>query len=124
MRFKHTTFIMLLTLCFVLGAVGCNSEAHKSNGPGKVIGAGRTKGIGNRRTRMMGVSSGQFTKGRKDGLRDAKNSLFDESGGWMWLWMADEEYRQGYDQGWNEGRAEMKLKASQKAQPKTMRTSN
>ncbi len=71
--------------------------------------------------RSMSRSSGQFGEGRKDGLRDAKDSIFDKSGGWMWLWMKSPEYRTGYDQGWNEGKYMQKMKSHQRNAAKTHR---
>lgn len=54
--------------------------------------------------RTMRRSSGEYARGHKDGKRDAENALFDDSGGWLWLWMMDPEYQSGYDQGWKDGR--------------------
>lgn len=54
--------------------------------------------------RTMRRSSGEYAKGHKDGKRDAENAIFDDSGGWLWLWMMDPEYKAGYDQGWKDGR--------------------
>ena len=54
-------------------------------------------------------SSRDFDSGRRDGRRDAKSSMFDQSGSWMWIWMMSQDYAKGYDQGWTEGRAEANL---------------
>lgn len=110
---KHRSLASLALLPALCLLPACNGEGGSGGGKdatGKI--------------RTMSISSGQFSKGRDDGRRDAKYSLFEVSGGWMWLWMADQEYRQGYEQGWNEGRAELRLKESQKSQPNTMRTEN
>ena len=60
-------------------------------------------------SRRMTASTGEFNQGYKHGQRDAKWSLIDAHAGWMWLWMMEEEYRQGYEQGWKDGRAAVKL---------------
>ncbi len=54
-------------------------------------------------------SSRDFDSGRRDGRRDAKSSLFDQSGSWMWIWMMSQDYSKGYEQGWTEGRASANL---------------
>ncbi len=54
-------------------------------------------------------SSRDFDSGRRDGRRDAKSSLFDQSGSWIWIWMMSQDYSTGYEQGWTEGRAESNL---------------
>jgi len=61
----------------------------------------------------MSFSTGQFSQGHKDGLRDAKSAWSDHSGGWMWLWMMDEQYQRGYEQGWEDGRRAVKLENQQ-----------
>lgn len=66
------------------------------------------------------ASSEEFDKGRADGVRDAKWSLFDESGAWMWLWMADQNYANGYRHGWREGRAEVQFRKEQEQARKDM----
>src|SRR5512140_406427 len=66
-------------------------------------------------TRTVSTSSGNFGQGYKDGQRDAKFSLTDASGGWMWLWMTDKEYQDGYNQGWHDGRDAAKLEGQQKS---------
>lgn len=55
------------------------------------------------------VSSKEFDRGRADGRRDARASWTDDNAAWLWLWMTDDTYQQGYRQGWNEGRAQLKL---------------
>lgn len=61
----------------------------------------------------MFVSGPEFNRGRNDGRRDAKWSWTDESASWLWTWMADDQYRQGYKVGWTEGRAEVKFNKEQ-----------
>jgi len=74
-------------------------------------------GCGDKSKPMLGTpqrsvySSRDFDSGRRDGRRDAKSSLFEASGSWMWIWMMSQDYSVGYDQGWTEGRAEANLKA-------------
>ncbi|MBK8268904.1 MAG: hypothetical protein IPK83_11610 [Planctomycetes bacterium] len=62
----------------------------------------------------MFKSDGEFARGRVDGKRDAQWSMLDDSAAWMWLWMADEQYGQGYRQGWTEGRAEIRFRQEEK----------
>ncbi|HKQ50197.1 MAG TPA: hypothetical protein VJZ71_19130 [Phycisphaerae bacterium] len=57
----------------------------------------------------MKMSAGRYNQGYKDGMRDAKASLFEDSGGWMWLWMVEKEYQDGYDRGWSDGRQMVRL---------------
>ena len=38
------------------------------------------------------------------------------SASWMWLWMTEKEYQQGYDRGWRDGREAVKLEAKRKQQ--------
>lgn len=64
--------------------------------------------------KRMFVSTGKFNQGYKDGQRDAKSSLFDASGAWMWAWMMESEYQDGYEQGWRDGREAVKLEARKK----------
>ena len=66
--------------------------------------------------KRMTFSSGEFNRGYKDGQRDAKWSLSDMSGGWMWLWMTEQEYQKGYEQGWRDGREAVKLDEKRKQQ--------
>jgi len=54
-------------------------------------------------------SSKEFDSGRSDGRREAKASWTDERADWLWLWMTDPQYQQGFKQGWREGRAGLKL---------------
>ncbi|MFQ5502360.1 MAG: hypothetical protein ACE5EQ_08685 [Phycisphaerae bacterium] len=54
-------------------------------------------------------SSKEFDSGRSDGRREAKASWTDERADWLWLWMTDPQYQQGFKQGWKEGRAGLKL---------------
>jgi hypothetical protein len=74
----------------------CNGDGRSNNG-----------------RRTMSLSSGEFSRGYQDGMKDAEASLFDASGGWMWLWMMEEEYRKGYDRGWQDGRSLQRMKAQQ-----------
>lgn len=66
--------------------------------------------------KRMSFSTGRFNKGYKDGMRDAKWSWTDAHGGWLWLWMMEREYSQGYEQGWKDGRKAVKLKRRQEPQ--------
>lgn len=59
--------------------------------------------------KRMFHSSGKFTKGYKEGIRDAEKSWTDMHAGWTWLWMMEREYREGYDEGWSVGRQKAKL---------------
>ncbi len=59
------------------------------------------------------ASNEQFEEGRAHGVRDAKWSLFEDSGSWMWLWMADQSYANGYRHGWREGRAHVHFQNEQ-----------
>lgn len=68
--------------------------------------------------RKMSQTSGEFTDGYKDGRRDAMRSWTDMHGGWMWLWMTEEQYRRGYDRGWEDGRTEKELRDKQNKQDK------
>jgi hypothetical protein len=61
-------------------------------------------------------STGAFNRGYKDGERDARWSLSDIGASWMWLWMAEKEYQQGYDRGWHDGRQAVKLEGKRKEQ--------
>jgi hypothetical protein len=74
--------------------------------------AGLACGNQNKRetNKAMFKSDEDFKRGRTDGKRDSKWSMTDASASWMWLWMANEQYGQGYHQGWTEGRAEVKFK--------------
>ncbi|MFH1419123.1 MAG: hypothetical protein ABII12_12670 [Planctomycetota bacterium] len=60
--------------------------------------------------KRMFHSTGKFTKGYKEGMRDAEKSWTDAHAGWMWLWMMEREYREGYDEGWSVGRQKTKLR--------------
>ncbi len=62
----------------------------------------------------MRMSSGRYNQGYKDGMRDAKVSLFDDHAGWMWLWMLEKEYQDGYKRGWSDGRGMARLEAQRK----------
>jgi len=65
--------------------------------------------------KRMSASRGEYTKGYQDGARDAKWSISDaDLGSWTWIWMMEEEYRQGYKQGWADGRRQVKLEEKKK----------
>ncbi|MBN2563082.1 MAG: hypothetical protein JXQ75_19325 [Phycisphaerae bacterium] len=96
-RCRRWSAVMLAAL-LLLGS-GC-SENHNGQGSAN----------------RMSVSAGQYSKGYKDGVRDAKWSLTDMHGGWMWLWMMEQEYRDGYEQGWRDGRSAVDLKKRQEEQ--------
>lgn len=68
----------------------------------------------NDRTSMK-FSSGRYNQGYKDGMRDAKMSLFDDHAGWTWLWMMEKEYKDGYDRGWSDGRGMVRLEGEKKS---------
>lgn len=63
--------------------------------------------------RAMSFSSGEYSRGYRDGMRDAKQALFDDHAGWMWLWMTEKEYADGYDRGWEDGRRTLDLERKQ-----------
>ena len=89
----HKTTISLAAACLaaLFMAPGCGEKSQPSIGvPQRAV-----------------YSSRDFDSGRKDGRRDAKDSLFDHSGAWMWVWMMSEDYAAGYQQGWTEGRNEV-----------------
>ncbi len=65
-------------------------------------------------SRTMHFSSGEYSRGYRDGMREAKESLFDDHAGWMWLWMKEKEYADGYDRGWADGRRTLELSKQQK----------
>ncbi len=62
----------------------------------------------------MSFSSGQYSQGYKNGMREAKQAWFDDHAGWMWLWMMDQEYRDGYERGWADGRRTLDLDEKQR----------
>ena len=64
--------------------------------------------------KRMLVSTGKYNQGYKDGQRDAKSSLFDASSAWMWAWMTEQEYQDGYERGWHDGREAVKLETRKK----------
>lgn len=65
--------------------------------------------------KRMSASRGEYTKGYQDGARDAKWSISDaDLASWSWIWMMEEEYRQGYKQGWADGRRQVKLEDKKK----------
>lgn len=64
---------------------------------------------GDGESRAIKYSGGEYNRGYRDGMREAKMSLIDANAGWMWLWMMDTEYAQGYDRGWQDGRATFDL---------------
>ena len=61
----------------------------------------------------MSYSSGQYSRGYRDGMREAMQSWFDDHAGWMWLWIMDKQYGEGYERGWADGRRKVKLQAAQ-----------
>lgn len=98
---KRRSFTVAILMCggaLLSGSAGCDGG-----------------GSGNNRKTQSGMvkSSGQFQKGYQDGSRDAQRSLGDWNGAAMWLWMADGQYKNGYDRGWNDGRQMAKLKSYQ-----------
>ena len=78
-----------------------------------VGGCSELEGTGEART--IKYSGGEYNRGYRDGMREAKVSLMDQHAGWMWLWIMDEEYAQGYDRGWQDGRATLDLERQKAA---------
>lgn len=68
--------------------------------------------------RSMSVSTGQYSVGYRDGMREATQSWFDDHAGWMWLWMKDPEYGKGYERGWADGRRKVGLESQQQQSDK------
>lgn len=62
----------------------------------------------------MSFSSGEYGRGYQDGMRDAKDALFDDHAGWMWFWMTEKEYADGYDRGWQDGHRSRDLEKEHK----------
>lgn len=62
----------------------------------------------------MTVSTGAYSRGYRDGMREAKQSLFDDHAAWLWLWMKEKEYADGYERGWTDGRRTIELARQQK----------
>jgi hypothetical protein len=95
MRIARLSLTLVATLCGValIASSGCGESSQPAIGqPQRSV-----------------YSSRDFDSGRRGGRRDAKSSLFDQSGSWMWIWMMSQDYAKGYDQGWTEGRAEANL---------------
>ncbi|HVP13080.1 MAG TPA: hypothetical protein VMV94_18035 [Phycisphaerae bacterium] len=108
-------------LCWLIVGPACGENGGKSKSNSKAINDGGSSMQKNADKRMV-LSSGQYNKGYQDGKRDASLSLIDANGSWMWDWMKEPEYRQGYNQGWNDGRQIKKLQgkaevANQEAAP-------
>ncbi|HWL95096.1 MAG TPA: hypothetical protein VNT79_16370 [Phycisphaerae bacterium] len=94
MNLDRLSRISILTLAVSAGGVmvlsGCGDQHQKSG-----------------QSQRMSMSNEEFNRGRDDGRRDSKFSLFEDGGSWTWLWMTDKEYQKGYQYGWKEGRAEV-----------------
>ena len=88
-------------------AVGC-SDAHTS----------KNNNSRSAKQPAMKMSAGRYNQGYKEGMRDAKMSLFDDSAGWMWLWMMEKEYEDGYKRGWSDGRGMARLEREKKSTEK------
>lgn len=63
--------------------------------------------------RMSFISSKEFHRGYEEGMAHGEKAIFNDSGGWMWLWMKPEEYRRGYERGWGDGRKVRGLKKNE-----------
>src|SRR5438046_2071324 len=100
-RWTHTNPLRLCCLLMAVTLPGCQGHDPK---PGGKTNQGMVK------------SSGQFTKGYQEGMKQAQKSWGDWNGAGMWMWMADAQYKQGYDRGWNDGRTMVKLRGNQKSQ--------
>lgn len=89
--------VVCLTLAMSLwGGFACNDPQKKDQG------------------RAMSFSSGEYSRGYRDGMRDAKEAIFDDHAGWMWFWMTEKEYADGYDRGWQDGRRTLDLERKQR----------
>lgn len=97
-RGKRRRVAVLMTFATSLGVVGSACSDWDMNGE----------------DRSMTVSTGEFTRGYRDGMREAKDSFFDDHAGWMWLWMKEKEYADGYERGWADGRRTVELSKQQK----------
>jgi len=62
---------------------------------------------------MTYVSSGEFSRGYQDGMKDAQRSILDDNAAWLWLWLTEDQYRKGYERGWSDGRKIEQLKAQE-----------
>lgn len=93
-RFSRSKWTLVTAFALIIGC----SDAEKSSN----------------KQPAMKYSSGRYNQGYKDGQRDAKMSLFDDHAGWMWLWMMENEYKDGYHRGWADGRSMVKLEKEQK----------
>lgn len=76
--------------------------------------AGCEDGMSTGEARTIKYSGGEYNRGYRDGMREAKDSWMDDHAGWAWLWIMDKEYGQGYDRGWKDGRASIDLERKQK----------
>lgn len=76
--------------------------------------AGCEDGMSAGEARTIKYSGGEYNRGYRDGMREAKDSWMDDHAGWAWLWIMDKEYGQGYDRGWKDGRASIDLERKQK----------
>lgn len=89
---QHPGFWLIVVIA-IIGGVSCGSNNQSTS------------------QKRMFVSSKEFDQGRTDGNRDAKISWTEDSAAWMWIWMKDNQYKQGYEQGWREGRTQIKFEA-------------
>jgi hypothetical protein len=103
-RRRQHNLIGVAVLAFV---VGC-SDAQKS----------KNNNSRSAKQQSMKMSTGRYNQGYKEGMRDAKMSLFDDHAGWMWLWMMEKEYEDGYKRGWADGRSMVHLEREKKSTEK------
>lgn len=76
---------------------------------GSCVWCGCSDAQGDGEARTIKYSGGEYNRGYRDGMRDAQTSLMDDHAGFLWLWIMDKEYGQGYDRGWKDGRATVNL---------------
>ncbi|MBX3395017.1 MAG: hypothetical protein KF841_06580 [Phycisphaerae bacterium] len=95
--FRSRRHFVIAIVCALVSGLACGERNNR-----------------NESSPSMFVSGPEFNRGRNDGRRDAKWSLTDKNASWLWTWMADQQYRQGYKVGWTEGRAEVKFNEEQK----------
>jgi hypothetical protein len=85
----------MIVVAALSGVVGCSEMNAKSDQP------------------SMSYSTGEYSRGYRDGMREAMQSLFDDHAGWAWLWIMDKQYEQGYERGWADGRRKVQLEQAQ-----------